>query len=236
MIPAHLKRLVACAVLAGACINASSKDSDWPELAAPAGATMSLVAHDIVLNGHRSRIVQVEAQGGAQELVAHYREQFGARRVENRVGDMQVIATQQGQHFHTVQVRRSGLDAAQATVVTTLIGPKPLRSAALNDTQAWLPTETKTLQTLEADDAGARSITVTAFNQQAMHTNRGLLLQAAEQRGFRLTHEDKLPAFSAGVRDGVSLWLSSKSEQAIVSVVDTGEQRAITIVRTRQVP
>jgi hypothetical protein len=153
--------------------------------------------------------------------------------VENKLGDAQVIASQQGSHFHTVQIRKNGLETTQAAVITTLLGNKPSRSVALNDTQAWLPTETTTLQTLEADDAGTRSITLTAFNGQGLRTNRDLLLQAAAQRGFRLAREDKLPASTSGMRDGVSLWLSAKSEHAIVTVVDTGEQRALTIVRTR---
>jgi hypothetical protein len=210
-----------------------SKDVDWPELSAPTDAKLTSVAPDVVLNGHRSRIMQVDTQSSPQALLAFYRERFGTRRVENKLGDAQVIASQQGNYFHTVQIRQSGLEMTQATIVTTLLAQKPSRSAALNDTQAWLPTDTKTLQTLEAVDAGARSITLTAFNQQSLHTNRGLLVQAAEQRGFRITREDKLPASTPGLRDGLSLWLAARSEQAIVTVVDTGEQRAVTIVRTR---
>jgi uncharacterized glyoxalase superfamily protein PhnB len=223
------------ALLLGLAGNAWSKDADWPELPAPGGAKLTSVTGGIVLNGHRGRILQVDASGDTQALLAFYREHFGARRVENKIGDTQVIATQQGSYFYTVQVRKSGLDMAQATVMMTLLGQKPSRSTALNDTQSWLPTETRTLQTMEADDAGTRSITLTALNRQSLQTNRGLVLEAAEQRGFRLTREDKLPVSTAGARDGVSLWLSARSEQAIVTVVDTGEQRALTIVRTRQV-
>jgi hypothetical protein len=212
-------------------LPASTKD--WPELSAPAGAAVSSVASDVVLNGQRSRILQVDAPSSPEAVLAFYREQFGARRVENKLGDTQVIASQQGSYFHTVQIRRSGLDAAQATLMTTLLGQRPSRSAALNDTQAWLPTETRTVQTMEADDAGTRSITLTAVNQQGLQTNRDSVMQAAAQRGFRITREDKLPASAQGLRDGVSLWLAARSEQAIVTVVDTGEQRALTIVRTR---
>jgi hypothetical protein len=210
------------------------KHHDWPELPVPAGATALSVAGDVVLNGYRSRILQVDASGDSQALLAFYREHFGTRRVENKVAGAHVIAAQQGAYFHTVQIRKNGLEMAQATVMTTLLGQKPSRSAALNDTQSWLPTETRTLQTMEADDAGTRSITLTALNQQSLQTNRGLVLQAAERRGFRLTREDKLPASAVGARDGVSLWLSAASEQAIVTVSDAGEQRALTIVRTRQ--
>jgi hypothetical protein len=214
---------------------ARASEATWPQAIAPEGARVQSVAPDVVLNGKRSRILQIDTPGSVQSTLAFYRKQFGPRHVENAVIDAKVIATREGNFFHTVHIQRKGLEAVQITMITTVLAQQLSRSAALSDTQAWLPHETNTVQTMESTDGGVRSITITAVNQQGLQTNRDLLLEAMQQRGFRVMREDKLAAATAGLRSGVSLWLSSRDEEATVTVADTGEHRALSIVRTRQV-
>jgi hypothetical protein len=212
-----------------------SAQISWPTLEAPEGARVQVIAPDVILNGQRSRIVQVDAQGNTGKLLGHYRERFGARRVENQVGDAQVIATRSGEHFQTVQIRRNGLDGARATIVTTALSATPLRSAALKDTQSWLPVESAVQQTMESTDGGVRSVTVMASNTQSVQANRDLLMQAMQQRGLRLERSSQPDPQATAGREATALWLASSDEQVLVTVIDSGERRAVQIVRTREI-
>lgn len=224
---------VLCVALCTAAVAARA-ESFWPQWQAPTGARVQSVAPDVMLNGKRSRILQIDSAADVEAMLAFYRRQFGARRVENKVGQAQIIAARDGAFFHTVQIERSGPGGAKATVISTAASSGISKSAALTDTQSWLPAETKTLQTMESTEGGVRAVTVNASNTQALQANREQLLQALQQRGFRLVREDKPQAPNASAREGVSLWLSAQEEQATVTVVDTGERRFVSIVRTRE--
>jgi hypothetical protein len=229
-----MARVFGLTVALGASAVVAHAESFWPRWQAPTDAHVQSVAPDVVLNGKRSRILQIDSSANVEAMLGFYRQQFGTRRVENKLGQAQIIAAREGEFFHTVQIERSGPGGAKATVITTAASPSLSKSTALHDTQAWLPADTKTLQTMESTDGGMRAVTVNAVNTQALQANRDQLLQAMQQRGFRLVREDKPKAVGAGVRDGVSLWLSAGEEQATVTVVDTGERRFVSIVRTKE--
>ncbi len=228
------KLLVALSLCAyGAAAKAA--DPFWPDIDTPPGAQVQTIAPDVMLNGQRSRILQIDVSAGTETLAAFYRKRFGARRVENTMGDTVVIATREGGFFHTVQIRRRDAQGAQATVVSTSMAQPISRSKALQDTQSWLPADTAVVQSMESVDGGVRSVTMTAANAQSVQANRDLLLQASQQRGFRLVREEKVPAARPALSDGISLWLESPQEHAMVVVADVSERRALSIVRTREI-
>jgi hypothetical protein len=217
-----------------ACSTATAQ-TPWPAIEAPQGARSVVVAPDVVLNGQRSRIVQVDSAADVDALAEHYRNRFGARRVDNRLGDAQIVAMRDGDFFHTVQVRRlSAAGGAQATIITTAIAPTPSRSAALKDTQSWLPHGSVMQQTMEATDQGVRSITVSVSNTHSVQRNRDLLLQAMAQRGLRLVRESKSDPTAGMGRESVVMWLAARDENVVATVSDAGERRAVSIIRSKE--
>jgi hypothetical protein len=231
-----VKRFAIGLCLLHAGVAAVASNSEWPQVHAPAGARVQTVANNVVLNGQKSRILQIDTNGSADSLMQFYREKFGARRVENRISNATVIASREGDFFHTVRIDSTGEGAAKAIWVSAALAVPASRSKALTDTQAWLPTETATLQSMESTDGGVRSVTLTAINKQAVRDNRELLLQATRQRGFRLLREQAAAAIRPGLQDGLTLWLDSKDEQVFIVIADTGERRTLSVVRTRQTP
>jgi hypothetical protein len=231
-----MRRLLFLLSLWWLAAGAATAQTAYPALGAPAGARVVVVAPDVVLNGQRSRILQIDSRGGADALIAHYREQFGARRVENKLSDAQIVAARVGSFFHTVQVRRQGPEGARATIITTAVASMPSHSAAMKETQSWLPADSATQQTMESTDGGLRSITVAASNTHSVQGNRDLLLQTMTQRGLRLDNENKGDTPAAAGREAVALSLSSRDENVLLTVSDTGERRAVLIIRTRQTP
>jgi hypothetical protein len=202
----------------------------WPQWEAPAGARVQAVAPDVVLNGKRSRILRIDSGESADNLLAFYRAHFGAKRVENRVHGAQVIGAREGGFFHTVQVRTNAAGRAETTVITTSLAEGLQRSAVVTDTESSLPADSTVLQTMESNDGGVRAVTVTAANEHDVRTNSDHLRRALQARGFNVTKEEA----GATARAGSTMWLSAQGEEAIVTVVDTGAHRAVTVHRTKE--
>jgi hypothetical protein len=203
----------------------------WPEISVPAQARVEVVADNMLLNGKPCRLTRFEVRSSDAEVLAFYREQFGAKRVvENRVRKDPVIATRKGEYFITVQLHALGSGALQGTVMTTLLTAKPMTSAVLADTQKVLPTDTKVVSTVQTEDAGKRSLMVVGMNQNSPRANRDYVLEAMLARGFKLTREDT-PAGAAAA--AISLQLSSPTEEASVTISDAGRHRTVLINRVR---
>jgi hypothetical protein len=203
----------------------------WPQWEAPAGARVQAVAPDVVLNGKRSRILRIDSGESADNVLAFYRARLGAKRVENRVHGAQVIGAREGGFFHTVQVRTNAAGRAETTVITTSLAEGLQRSAVVTDTESSLPADSTVLQTMESNDGGVRAVTVTAANGHDVKTNSDHLRRALQARGFRVSKEE---AAAATARAGSTMWLSAQGEEAIVTVVDTGAHRAVTVHRTKE--
>jgi hypothetical protein len=203
----------------------------WPQWEAPAGARVQAVAPEVVLNARRSRILRIDSSESADNIVAFYRTRFGARRVENRVQGAQVIAARDGDFFHTVQVRTNAAGRAETTVITTDVAAGLQRSTVITDTESSLPADTKVVQTMESNDSGMRAVTVTATNGHDLKTNGDHLRRALAERGFRLVREE---AASPRAQAASTMWLTGQGEEAIVTVVDTGDRRVVTVHRTKE--
>jgi hypothetical protein len=204
----------------------------WPQWEAPTGARVQAVAPDVVLNGKHSRILRIETSDSADTVLAFYRTRLGAKRVENRVHGAQVIAARDGGFFHTVQVRTNAAGRVETTVITTAVAEGLQRSAVVTDTESMLPADTAVLQTMESNDGGVRAVTVIGGNGHDVKTNSDHLRRALQERGFRLVKDDAA-AGPAG-KPAVSTWQNGQGEEAIVTVVDSGAHRAVTVHRTKE--
>jgi hypothetical protein len=215
----------------GLCGAGALAATPWPRWEAPPGARVQAVAPDVVLNGKRSRILRIDSGESADNLLAFYRARFGTKRVENRVHGAQVIGAREGGFFHTVQVRTNAAGRAETTVITTSLAGGLQRSVVVTDTEASLPADSTVLQTMESNDGGVRAVTVTAANGHDIKTNSDHLRRALQARGFSVTKEE---AAGPTARAGNSMWLSAPGEEAIVTIVDTGAHRAVTVHRTKE--
>ncbi len=201
----------------------------WPAPPLPADARVEVVADDMVLNGQPSRVLRFKSAGTPADVLAFYREKFGARHVEHRARDTQVIATRQGEHFVTVQLRPVG-GQVQGTVMTTLLRA-PGKSATALETEKWLPPTSALLSTMQSVDAGKRSLMVVGANRSSLQANRDHLVAAMGAAGFRVVKEDSHPA---GERPAMSVQLSGSGETVDLTISDAGAYRALVINRTRE--
>lgn len=201
----------------------------WPTVQAPDGARLDSIAPDVVLNGVPGRVLRFVVKGTEASLLEFYRQQFGARRVENRVRAMQVIAAQQGEFFHTVQLKALGPDTVEGTVLT-----HPMRgggrSAAARDTEQALPPDSAVLTTLQSNDGGRRTVTLLAASAASPRSIRDHLVRVLQQRGMQLVQED-VGALQG--REALSLMLGGAGEEALITITDAGRYRAVLVNRTK---
>lgn len=220
------------ALLAVAALVATARAESWPEVKAPSGARVESIASDMILNGRPARLFRFEVNGGEKEVLAFFREQFGAKKVvENRVKNDPVIATRQGDHFITVQLHPVSAQRMQGTVMTTQMLAKPLTSEVSADTRRMLPPDSQVVSTMQSDDAGKRSLMLMAVNQNSTAVNRDHVVQAMQQRGFRVVREDSSPDAS---NQSISMLLSSSSEEAQVIIANAGKYRSVLINRLKE--
>lgn len=222
-------RVLTAALVAWA---ATAHADSWPEPKTPPNAKVETIAGNMVLNGKSVRLTRFELLATDAEVLAFYREQFGAKRVvENRVKNDPVIATRQGDYFLTVQLHALGGGRLQGTVMTTLLAATPTSSAVLIDTQKVMPTDTQVISTVQTDDSGKQSLMVVGVNQNSPRANRDHVLEALLARGFRLTREDAPPGTERGA---ISMQLSSPAEEASVTIADAGRYRSVLVNRVRE--
>jgi hypothetical protein len=204
----------------------------WPEVRSPADAQVESIASDMIFNGRPARLFRFQTTGSEQDLLAFYREQFGAKKVvENRLKKDAVIATRQGDYFLTVQLHALNAKAMQGTVMVTNIAGKPLVSEVSTDTKRVLPPDSRVVSTMQSDDAGKRSLMLMAMNQNSTGANRDHVVQAMQQRGFRIVREDSPP----DARDAsVMLVMNSATEEAQVTISDAGMYRSVLINRVKE--
>ncbi len=206
----------------------------WPVLPTPEGAQVQTVASEVVLNGVPSRVVRFEVNDSAAGVLQFYRQQFGAQRVENKVQGHQIIATRQGDHFHTVQIKTVAAQRVHGTIMTSVVPGRTAdvgakRSAVAIDTEKLLPPDSSVLTQMQSNDDGKRALLMLATNQAGVRSNRDHVLRVLQQRGFRLVKEQ--PSRLQG-REVVQLMLDSPAEEAMVTISDAGGHRSVLINRT----
>jgi hypothetical protein len=223
----------ALAIAAAAARAAEGGSIDWPALQAPPNSRSAIVAPDVMINGQRSRIVQSQLAGSLDDARAFYKQQFGGRFVENRWKDAWLIASRQGGFFHTVQLDAKASGRVQAMTVSTVVGTGRARSAVLADTERLLPPDSVLALSNESNDGPLRSVLATGVNRQSIAANVDHVVDQLAARGYRVTRRDDQT--SADGRATRSVWLEGAPGSAIVSVVDVGEQRAVSIQRSKDV-
>lgn len=227
----HSPSSALAAVLALTCSAGAAQAETWPEIKLPAHAHVETIAGDMVLNGKPCRLLRFQVRASDDEVMAFYRTEFGARRVENRVKTDRVIATRQGDYFVTVQLHTVDQQTTEGTAMTTLIAGKPVSSAVLVDTKKLLPSDTQVVSSVQSVDAGKRSLMLIAVNRNSVRANRDHLIDAMTERGFKLTSRP-------GTQDdndatSLSLQLASPAEEASVTISDAGAYRSVVINRIR---
>jgi hypothetical protein len=226
-----MRLLVAVLVTWNIVLSTALASAEWPAVQTPVRARVQVVAKDIILNGVPARVIRFDVKSSVADVMEFYRAQFGTKRVENRLKDTQIIATQQGNYFLTVQLRSLLSDTVQGTLmITQMQGGGGVSGVAL-DTQKILPSASSVLNTMQSNDDGKQSVMVLGANNSSVQTNRDHLVGALQSRGFKVIKQE---AGQLEGREETTLSLESATEQITATIVDAGRYRSVLINRVRE--
>lgn len=229
---AFLPRFIALLLVFGR-VQAADR-LEWPELPVPEQARLQWVMLDGVLNGSPGRMARAQWPGSVDDALRHYRERWGTQRTENEVRGQRIVAARRDGFFYTVELKPLPGDQVQATLLQTRLVSRPLRSQALQSTQAWLLGDSRLLQTLESDDDGRRSLQIVADSTQSLDINASHLLQQARAAGLTLQRQQ---AAAPDAQPQRVLWLDGPNEEVVVVIRRSSSDRvAVLINRQRKKP
>lgn len=206
----------------------------WPDLPEPPRSTVEWVAHDVRVNGLRTRILKFDSELPVADIVDFYQRRWGGvnsqaarplhfagwKGVSSLVGDFQF----------TVQAK-----PAKPQGSTGLISVANVVDARAATLPAGWPAfgDTRVLQVTESDDGPRHSVLVHQSSRASFSINVDRWRRAWQQRGYALTREVEVPAERAAGRQWMAFFDRS-GDSADVTVAEL-EARAGVVVTVNHV-
>ena len=173
-------------------VHAADTLGACPEFPAPKKARLQLVAERMEVNDVPMAIRRLESDEEPKSILAFYRELWAAKDrghapVEYPLGPWQVIASQRGDCFYTVQVKSFGRNGSEALLgVTAAPGRVTVKEAV-----PMLPGST-VLNDLGHNDGGKTARTVLLKNGFSTATNADFYRRNLTDQGWRVTNHYRM--------------------------------------------
>ncbi len=192
------KNILAAAMMALAAnmipgaLAAADPLATCPEFPAPKKAKLQSVAERMEMHGMLMAIRRLESEEDTKTILAFYRAKWVATEkipapVEYPLGPWQVIASQRGECFYTVQVKAFGKNGTEALLGVTA-GPAP---ATIKEAVPMLP-GSSVLNDLGHNDSGKTARTVLLRNGFSTATNADFYRRNLADQGWNLTNHYRM--------------------------------------------
>lgn len=163
-----------------------------PEFPAPKKSKLQSVAERMEMHGMLMAIRRLESEEDTKTILTFYREKWAATEkipapVEYPLGPWQVIASQRGACFYTVQVKTFGKNGTEA-LLGVMAGPAPAR---IKEAVPMLPGST-VLNDLGHNDSGKTARTVLLRNGFSTATNADFYRRNLIDQGWNITNHYRM--------------------------------------------
>jgi hypothetical protein len=231
-----LSRACAAAALAAVCVAGLvvpgapvlAATTPWPEVPHPPRSQFVWALQDALVNGVPTQAEQFESELSVDEVLgfygAHWAGMPAGKPIRKHVADWETISTVLGPFQLAVQVAASSPRGSHGLVSVTNPG---------ESRKDWQPagwpswSDTRILQVTDTKDGGKRSEHVSAFTRASFETTIERWRESWTQRGYRLAHEQKMPAMQ-GQRGWIGLFDGpAGSLDVTVTATDDGHQVSI---------
>lgn len=199
---------------------AQAENPAWPVVAAPPDVPLSSAGASISLGGLPMRIHVFATDKSTDDILDFYREQWGTRRVENKVKGATVIGRKEGDYFTTVQVTSSAGLTKGVVAITRLTAP----ASAPSYDPFQAPFNSKVLSDMQSVDGGKISRQTIFTNTQSTTTNRDRLVAMMEAEGMKLEVEGAPDA-----QRGQALFFRGGGQEAIAAITRNGAESAVVL-------
>lgn len=187
----------------------AAADPFWPLL--HEAIEVDELAEVLHVDGTPMRIRSFRIERPFATVLHSYRRWAGPRRVENRLGDWQLVAHREQGHLLMLRLRAEGPERCSGT-----LSEAELEAATAGERQLpealVAPAETLIGPNIMMSDGGRRSQLQVLSNAHPLGLNLQHFRTQFEARGYRLQHQ--LP--TSGPQPGYSLWFAAPGKEAVV--------------------
>jgi hypothetical protein len=182
---------------------------------------------EVFINGVPTRVIERSVRAPLEETARVYRSGLGPRRIELPMAQGTLIAAPMDGYFITVQLTR--LDDKRTQSRMSIANLKGTVQSAL---PLLLPTGSKLLSRVGAQDAGKHSDTLVARNRQSVISNLAYLQQHLRADGYSLS--DKREVYRDDHR-GTVLWFEAPGRSVQIVAFDIAGETLLNIVVVKAV-
>lgn len=154
----------------------------WPKVAPPPDANMKSVGQDMRLNGVDMRVTAFTSDMSADAVLAFYRQRW-QHKVENTLGEWQIIGRQEGGYYITVQVKPGEKHATEGLIGISEL--PALRTAPKVDASFPRMQGTQMISDMNSNDSGKKGKTLVMHNGYSVHSNASFYQTALPREGWR---------------------------------------------------
>lgn len=225
----------------------SAAANDWPLLTLPKGIKTFDVGEQLSVNGLPMRIMGFVTDQSVAKTVDGFRTMFGARVVENTLGEKRVIGQAQGNYYVTVQIEAANKLAANGTAkgiiaVTHLSGAIQEKARVQESAAKWrdyFPAGTKVISQMASEDYKKSAFHIVLSNQHSETLNEQNLIAALEAQGFVLERKvvatDKInDQLASSMQGGRTLFFKGHNKEATAMIVRDQKGLTSIVVNTRK--
>ena len=199
-----------------------------PDFPTPEHAEIRSVADNMTLNGIPMALLHLESKDSPETVLAYYRSEWAATAkfpapVEYPLGPWQVIASQRGDCFYTVQVKPLGMDGTEGLLGVSAPPEQPI----VTETVPMLPGSTM-LNDLRQNDSGKTARTVLLKNGFSTATNADFYVRNLTAKGWTVTGNHALE--QPGRQGNVLLLRNGIHALSIIATPDAKDANKSTVV------
>ncbi len=211
----------------------------WPSVSLPDDVQAHEVGEQITVNGHAMRMQAFVSKRSPQELADWFKQAWGSTLVENTVHKKQVLGRANGEFYETVQLEASPDGTRGLTALTHLKGTADqTRTESRARLARWLarmPTDTKVVTDMAANDRGKASFYLVLTNTYSEEVNRDKLISLLTDEGYTPQRLSELApsAQAQQLEDRVkTLFFKGPNKEAMATIARDGKGRTFIVLNT----
>lgn len=176
----HSSSFIAAFLLSVACVSHAGSISyrEW----SPPDSSVSVVSEKAIINGVPTSIFKFSSDRAPSEIAAFYKEKFGERTLDQKLGRYQTIASMLDHKFYTVQIRPSLSGGADGTVSVADVSSKAQPSKLPDGLQ--LPMGSQILFSSQNPDMGRMAELYVYATRLSLQETRNMLAASLQRAGY----------------------------------------------------
>jgi hypothetical protein len=176
----HISTSIAAVLLGMTCVSQAGGISyrEW----SPPDAAVYIVSEQAIINGLPTSIFKFSSERPPAEIAAFYKDKFGEKALDQKLGRHQTIASMLDQKFYTVQIRQRLSGGVEGTVSVADVSSKAQAPKLPDGLQ--LPMGSHMLFSSKSPDMGRMAEMYVYGTRLSLQETRNMLVASLQRVGY----------------------------------------------------